>query len=155
MPRLFHYAWIIATVVALAAPRPVAAAEEAVTARKAVADAFDYPLAIQGPKAGAVDPPSDEELEKSIHRGVDFLIVAQRESGAWGGPQKTTGLNIYAPGMASHLAFRTGTTALAVMALCEASDLCEGERREKVDAAIDRGQAWLLEHSAELTRAEP
>jgi hypothetical protein len=57
--------------------------------------------------------------------------------------------------MASHLAFRTGTTGLAVMALCESRELFDGERREKIEAAIDRGQAWLLEHSDGLTRAEP
>jgi hypothetical protein len=120
----------------------------------AVAD-FPYPLAIQGPKPAPVEPPTDAELESSIERGVDFLIESQRKSGAWGGPQKTKGLNIYAPGMASHLAFRTGTTSLAILALCESRELFDGERGEKMDAAIDRGEAWLLTHSDKLVRAEP
>jgi hypothetical protein len=131
------------------------AKEISTTAKKAAVEDFEYPLAVKGPKAGPVDPPKNKELETSIERGVDFLIESQRDSGAWGGPQKTKGLNIYAPGMASHLAFRTGTTSLAVMALCESLELLDGERREKADAAIDRGQAWLLEHSNKLTRAEP
>jgi hypothetical protein len=126
----------------------------------AVADAsakpkIDYPLATQGPKPEPVTPPTKEELDASIDRGVDFLLQSQRKSGAWGGPQRTKGLNIYAPGMASHLAFRTGSTSLAVLALCEVRELYDGDRREKVDAAIDRGQTWLLENSNKLVRAEP
>lgn len=116
---------------------------------------FEYPLAIKGPKPAPVEPPTNAELESSIERGVDFLIKSQRDSGAWGGPQKTKGLNIYAPGMASHLAFRTGTTSLAIMALCQSREMFDGERREKMESAIDRGQAWLLEHSGALVRAAP
>ncbi len=114
-----------------------------------------YPLSVEGPKPAPVDPPTAAELQSAIDRGVDFLLSAQRASGAWGGPQRTKDLNIYAPGMASHAAFRTATTALAVAALCEARDQLDDARREKVEAAIDRGQAWLLEHSDELRRAEP
>jgi len=134
-----------------------AAAKENATAKgKLVAGAsVDYPLATQGPKPAPVEPPTAKELESSIRRGVDFLIESQRKSGAWGGPQRTKGLNIYAPGMASHLAFRTGTTSLALQALCESRELFDGERRKKIEAAIDRGQAWLLEHSDRLLRAEP
>ncbi|HEX6963354.1 MAG TPA: hypothetical protein VF175_15915 [Lacipirellula sp.] len=146
---------MVAAFAALATSFGIAAAEEATTVHKPAVEGFEYPLAISGPTPEPVDPPSDEELKQSITRGVDFLIESQRNSGAWGGPQKTKGLNIYAPGMASHLAFRTGTTALAVMSLCEARELFDGERREKVEAAIDRGQTWLLEHSSELTRAAP
>ncbi len=116
---------------------------------------FAYPLAIKGPKPAPVEPPTNAELESSIERGVDFLIKSQRDSGAWGGPQKTKGLNIYAPGMASHLAFRTGTTSLAIMALCQSREMFDGERRDKIESAIDRGEAWLLEHSGALVRASP
>jgi hypothetical protein len=155
MPRL-HCILILACAGAIAvAIASSSKAADATTANKSASDEFPYPLALEGPKAGPVDPPSNAELDASIERGVDFLVQAQRNSGAWGGPQKTKGLNIYAPGMASHLAFRTGTTALAVMALCESRELCSGERLEKVESAIDRGQAWLLEHSSKLTRAEP
>jgi hypothetical protein len=133
----------------------LAVAKDATVAEQSKVAKVDYPLSIQGPKPAPVTPPTNEELDSSIERGVDFLVESQRNSGAWGGPQKTKGLNIYAPGMASHLAFRTGTTALATMALCEAREMFDGDRRERVEAAIDRGQAWLLEHSDELVRAEP
>ncbi|MBA3480853.1 MAG: hypothetical protein H0T51_03465, partial [Pirellulales bacterium] len=108
----------------------LALADRAVAAEAAAIAKVDYPLSIQGPKPAPVTPPTNAELDASIERGVDFLVESQRDSGAWGGPQKTKGLNIYAPGMASHLAFRTGTTALAIMALCEAREMFEGERRE-------------------------
>ena len=114
-----------------------------------------YPLSTVGPKPAPVTPPSAEELNSSIQRGVDFLLGAQRKSGAWGGPQKTKELNIWAPGAASHLAFRTGTTALAVTALCESREMFDGERREKIESAIDRGQTWLLHYADDLVRAEP
>jgi hypothetical protein len=122
---------------------------------RAHAAEVDYPLAVQGPKPAPVTPPTPEELQISIERGVDFLLGIQRASGAWGGPQRTKDLNIYAPGMASHLAFRTATTALAVEALCAAEPSLDGDRRENANASIDRGQAWLLEHSGKLRRAEP
>jgi hypothetical protein len=115
----------------------------------------DFPLAAVGPKPAPVEPPTTKELQRSIERGVDYLVGSQRTSGAWGGPQRTKDLNIYAPGMASHLAFRTGTTALAITALCESRELFDGDRREKIESAIDRGQAWLLKYGSELTRAEP
>lgn len=134
---------------------PAARADEAAAAGEAAAAKADYPLAVEGPRPGPATPPSDAELESSIERGVDFLLSSQRASGAWGGPQKTKGLNIYAPGMASHLAFRTGTTSLAVVALLQARELMDEPRQERIDSAVDRGQAWLLEHSDELVRAEP
>jgi hypothetical protein len=137
-------------------PRTVAADEAAVAEpATAEADAGDYPLAVVGPKPKPVTPPTAAELQSAIERGVDFLVASQRKSGAWGGPQRTKELNIYAPGLASHLAFRTGCTGLAVEALCNSRELFDGERREQVEAAIDRGQAWLLEHAPKLTRAEP
>jgi hypothetical protein len=114
-----------------------------------------YPLATKAPKPEPVVPPTKEELDSSITRGVDYLLGSQRKSGAWGGPQRTKGLNIYAPGMATHLAFRTGATSLAILALCESRDLYKGERREKIESAIDRGQTWLLENSNKLVRDVP
>ena len=140
---------------ALAAPDNAAAVAEAETGDSVREAGVEFPLATVGPKPAPVTPPTAEELHSSIERGVDYLLKSQRASGAWGGPQRTKELNIYAPGMASHLAFRTGTTSLAIAALCESRELFDGERREKIEAAIDRGQAWLLKFGGELTRAEP
>jgi hypothetical protein len=140
---------------ACAAPALADDAVAAADAAKTDAATNDYPLAIQGPKPKPVVPPTPEELKATIERGVDFLLGAQRKSGAWGGPQKTKELNIWAPGAASHLAFRTATTSLAVTALCESREMFDGERREKIESAIDRGQLWLLHNAPKLTRAEP
>jgi hypothetical protein len=153
--RLDHALLIAGACLSVALPCTIPTAEAKPADKDSAVADFPYPLAIQGPKPAPVEPPTDAELESSIERGVDFLLTSQRKSGAWGGPQKTKGLNIYAPGMASHLAFRTGTTSLAIMALCESRELCDGERGEKMDAAIDRGEAWLLTHSDKLVRAEP
>lgn len=133
------------------------AAEETAIAEAATDDPADdaYPLATEGPTPEPITPPTAAEVQSAIERGVDFLVKSQRKSGAWGGPQRTKELNIYAPGQASHLAFRTGCTGLTVEALCNSRELFDGERREQVEAAIDRGQAWLLEHGPKLTRAEP
>jgi hypothetical protein len=128
---------------------------EATEAAKPVADEdFPYPLAITGPTPAPVIPPTESELQQSIARGVDFLVESQRKSGAWGGPQRTKELNIYAPVPGAHLAFRTGVTALAIEALIDARELFEGDKRKAIEAAIDRGQAWMLDRTDELRRAE-
>ncbi len=143
---------MLLTLISLAAAwRADAAAKEAAEAE---AKPFPYPQALEGPKPKPVTPPTTAELQASIARGVDFLLQSQRASGAWGGPQKTKALNIFAPVPGAHLAFRTGVTALAIEALIDAHPLFEGEKQQEIDAAIDRGQQWLLVHSGKLRRAE-
>ena len=112
------------------------------------------PLATQGPKPKPIDPPSPEQLQKAIERGVDFLLQTQMEIGAWGSARKTKGLNIYAPVPGSHHAFRTAVTGLVISALLEAQPYLDDQRRKAIDEAVDRGQAWLLEHAGTLRRAE-
>src|SRR5260221_14674129 len=56
--------------------------------------------------------PSPEDLEKSIQRGVDFLVKDQNKDGSWGTAQRTKDLNIFAPVPGAHHAFRSGVTAL-------------------------------------------
>src|SRR4051812_34890399 len=96
----------------------------------------------------AADPakliaPTREQLETSIHRGVQFLLDDQNADGSWGSAEKTKDLNIYAPVPGSHHAFRAAVTAMCVEALIEVGS-------EKSDAgvkrAIDHGEAWLLEN---------
>lgn len=115
---------------------------------------FPYPLAIEGPKPAPVTPPTAEELQSSIARGVDFLLTAQRASGAWGGPQRTKDLNIFAPAPGAHLAFRTGVTALAIESLLDARPMFDEKKQQAIDASVDRGEQWLLVHSGKLRRAE-
>jgi hypothetical protein len=129
-------------------------AEATKTAKPVVDDDFPYPLAIKGPTPAPVIPPTESELQQAIARGVDFLLESQRKSGAWGGPQRTKELNIYAPVPGAHLAFRTGVTALAIEALIDARELFEGDKRKDIEASIDRGQAWMLDRTDELRRAE-
>ncbi|MDC0935412.1 pectate lyase [Pirellulales bacterium] len=112
------------------------------------------PLATTGPKPGPISPPSGEAIDDAIRRGVDFLLETQFKHGAWGGPQNTKSLNIYAPVPGSHRAFRTGVTSLAIMALTEAREQFDGSRREQIEAALDRGQEWLLKNASVLRRAE-
>jgi squalene cyclase len=56
------------------------------------------PLATTGPKPGKITPPSPEQIDAAIHRGIKFLLDDQRPDGSWGSAEKTKGLNIYAPG---------------------------------------------------------
>jgi hypothetical protein len=97
------------------------------------------------------EPVTDAAIRESIDRGVQYLVAKQNANGSWGSPTRTKGLNIYAPVPGAHLAFRTGTTALALSALIE----CGEPDDPAVQAAIDRGEAWLLLHLPELRRANP
>lgn len=90
------------------------------------------------------------EIDAAIARGVEFLIATQNQNGSWGSPTKTKDLNIYAPVPGAHHAFGTGTTALCISALCE----LEANYPQSKEA-IDRGQAWLIEHLPKLRRATP
>ena len=67
-----------------------------------------------------------------------------------GSAERTKELNIYAPIPGAHHAFRSATTALCVSALLDVN-----ASRPEVSKAIDRGEAWLLEHLPTLRRAEP
>ena len=113
------------------------------------------PLAIKGPKPKSITPPTSEAILAAVHRGVDYLLTDQMKHGAWGSAQRTKQLNIYAPVPGSHRAFRTAVTSLALQALIEASEHCTGERLNKVEQAIERGQAWMLANAGKLRRAEP
>ncbi len=113
-----------------------------------------YPLAVQGPKPAPITPPSAAEIHTAIEQGVDFLLDVQIKQGAWGSAHRTKELNIYAPVPGSHHAFRTAVTSLVLMSLVESRDQFDGPRRADIESAIDRGQAWLLEHADDLRRAE-
>ena len=102
------------------------------------------------PRPGPVDPPKPGVLDEAIRRGVAFLLKDQNEDGSWGGPERTKGLNIYAPVPGSHHAFRAAVTALCVSALIEA-----GGDSAEVRKAIERGEAYLFEHLSRVRRATP
>ncbi|MEX2307199.1 MAG: prenyltransferase/squalene oxidase repeat-containing protein [Pirellulales bacterium] len=112
-------------------------------------------LAVTGPKPAPITPPEPAAIDAAIERGVKFLLADQRPDGSWGSPEKTKGLNIYAPPPGAHDAFRTAVTALAIMALIEAQPSRAADEQPTVAKAIDRGAAWLDERVGRLRRATP
>ncbi|MDG2384069.1 MAG: terpene cyclase/mutase family protein [Pirellulaceae bacterium] len=102
------------------------------------------------PKPKAVDPPSDEMIQASIDRGLDFLIRHQNENGSWGSATNTKGLNIYAPIPGAHHAFRAAVTGLCLSALIES-----GDRRVEIVEAIEKAERWNEEWLPKVRRAEP
>ena len=107
-------------------------------------------LDAEAPRPAPITPPSTEEIDAAIRRGVDFLVGRQNPNGSWGSARNTKDLNIYAPVPGAHHAFRAAVTGLCLSALIES-----GDRRGEVTAAIDRGEAWLFEHLPSLRRATP
>jgi len=93
---------------------------------------------------------SAEAIEKSLTRGVDYLLQKQNKDGSWGGPRRTKGLNIYAPVPEAHLAFRSGATSLAL-----AGVLDSGDRRPETLRSIDRAEHWFLNTLPKLRHVDP
>jgi hypothetical protein len=96
----------------------------------------------------AVEAPRPEVLDKSLKRGIAFLLADQNKDGSWGGPERTKGLNIYAPVPGAHHAFRGAVTGLCISALIET-----GGGTPEVTRAVERAEAWLLENLPKLRRA--
>lgn len=97
-----------------------------------------------------VAPLQEEELEKAITRGVDYLVGKQNKDGSWGSATRTKGLNIYAPVPDSHLAFRAGASALALSGILDS-----GDRRPEVIAAIDKAETWFFNKLPKLRHLDP
>jgi hypothetical protein len=112
-------------------------------------------LATTGPKPGPITPPTPAAIHAAIQRGVQFLLDDQRPDGSWGSPEKTKGLNIYAPPPGAHDAFRTAVTSLAIMALIQAEPCLADDQKSAATKAIDRGAAWLESRLGRLRRATP
>jgi hypothetical protein len=108
------------------------------------------PVAEAVPKPKPAEPPKPGEIDAAIHRGIAFLLKDQNKDGSWGTPERTKGLNIYAPVPGAHHAFRTAVTSLCLMALIET-----GGDDAEVRKAIERGEAWLFENLPILRRATP
>ena len=100
------------------------------------------------PRVKPIPPPPEAAIRKSIDRGIAFLLADQNPDGSWGTAQRTKNLNIYAPGPASHLAFRTGVTALCISALIET-----GSDDPKVKKALDKAELWMFTYLPKLRRA--
>jgi len=102
------------------------------------------------PRPDPITPPSADEIEGAIRRGVDFLLARQNPNGSWGSARNARPSEIYAPAPGSHHAFRAAVTALCVCGLIDS-----GDARPAVAKAIDRGEAWMVEHLPTLRRAQP
>ena len=100
------------------------------------------------PRPKDVPAPGNAKVEKSIERGVYFLVERQNKEGSWGSPRNTKGLNIYAPTFQSHYAFRLAVTALCTSALIEA-----GGDHPRVERALQDSENYLLENLPKLRRA--
>jgi len=105
--------------------------------------------AMTGPCPAAATPLKGEDLEASIRRGVEFLLVRQNKDGSWGSARNTKELNVYAPVPGAHQAFRTAVTSLCVMALLESG----GDYPGAIEA-VDRAETWLLENIPKVRRAD-
>src|SRR5258706_11265601 len=77
-----------------------------------------------------------EQIQRAIDRGVEFLVKSQQPDGSWGTGLVTRGFEVYSMVPESLDAFRVGTTALCEMALREV-----GEKE-----AHDRGEQYLIQH---------
>ena len=94
-------------------------------------------------------PPMDAALvDAAIGRGITFLLDRQNKDGSWGTPKQTKGLNIYAPGPASHLAFRSAITAMCVKALIDCVPT------EQTKPALEKAETWLFDNLPKLRRAD-
>jgi len=103
-----------------------------------------------GPKPKPVEPPSAEELERTIRRGVEFLLLRQNKNGSWGSFESARDMEVYAPVPGAHQAFRAAVTALCISALIET-----GGDGPEAARALDRGEAWLFAELPKVRRATP
>lgn len=108
-------------------------------------DPFDFS---QPPQLPQWTPADASAIDTAINRGIEFLIDDQNPNGSWGSATRTKGLNIYAPVPGAHHAFRAATTSLCIAALIEIDS-----PNPKAAQALERGEAWLLEHLDSLRRA--
>ncbi len=79
--------------------------------------------------------------EAAMRRGVAYLLADQNEDGSWGSPAPTLHVDIYAPNKGAFDGYQVASSALALSALIEV-----GGDASRVQAAIRKGTAWLLEH---------
>ena len=109
------------------------------------------PSLAPGADVSALKPPSPAELEKSMQRGLAFLLRSQNKDGSWGSARKTKDLNIHAPVPAAHQAFRAAVTAMCIEALIETG---AADQDPPARAALARAQTWLLENLPQVRRAD-
>ena len=108
------------------------------------------------PRVDAISPTDPAALEAAIDRGVRFLVADQNRTGSWGSFTNTGLPPMYDPLPGSKEAFRGATTALCVSALIELEE--DGgleDRAGGATAALDAGEAWLLDTLPKVKRTTP
>ena len=129
---------------------------------------FSHAAADDIPRPRAIPPVEIAELDRSLLRGLDFLLTHQRKNGSFGSPLNTKKLNIYAPGT-SHEGFHAGTNALCLSALIEMETWLKTlpenpeteeqkaflARRQRLTESIARCEEWTLENLPRLRRSAP
>jgi hypothetical protein len=96
------------------------------------------------------EPPTAEQLEDAIGRGVEFLLERQNSNGSWGSIGGHRPFEVYAPVPGAHHAFRAAVTSMCVAALLES-----GVAEAPVQQAIERAEQWMFQELPRLRRATP
>ncbi|MGL6196512.1 MAG: hypothetical protein ACRC2T_16990, partial [Thermoguttaceae bacterium] len=123
-----------------------------------------FPMAAQGPpKVKLENPPTEQQIKKSIGEATRYFLANQNPKGTWGSARKTKQLNIYAPGSAQD-GYLAGTTALALAALLETEAAMKrsenpvsaeeiGVEAKELAKSIDKAEEWTLENLPKLRRS--
>jgi hypothetical protein len=109
------------------------------------------PSARAAGKVRDLPPATPRQIEKSIQRGISFLVKDQNKDGSWGSATRTKDLNIFAPIPGSHHAFRAATTALAISALLETG---AAAKKSPAHTTLLRAEDWLMENLPKVRRAD-
>jgi hypothetical protein len=104
-------------------------------------------LAETAPRPKPVPQPDPAAVESALRRGVDFLVGNQNKDGSWGSPASRGGVPIYTPVPGGFQAYQCAVTAMCISALIET-----GGDRADARKALERGEAYLMEHLPKLRR---
>jgi len=121
-----------------------------IATEKVATETVAAPSGLAGPKPRAIEAPAPKQIDEAIGRGIDFLLRRQNSDGSWGLPDMKRPYQVTAPIPGAHHAFRAGTSALCISALCEA-----GGDRPDVQKALDRAEQWACQTLPHLRRATP
>lgn len=108
--------------------------------------------ATTGPKPKPIVPPTTAEIDRSIRRGVEYLLKSQHKDGSWGSANSSRPpfAEVNAPIPGAHQGFKAAVTAMCIEALLET-----GGNDPEVVKAIDRGEEYLFKNLPHVRRPTP